>query len=90
MQWASILMIHISRGAEDLIIYWTGEFNFVKLAGAYSTESSLMPQKKNPDCLELLRGKSGRVFGKWLAFQWQSSESVLPTIKIWESLWNPC
>jgi argininosuccinate lyase len=53
-----------NRWAEDLIIYSTGEFNFVKLADAYSTGSSLMPQKKNPDSLELLRGKSGRVFGQ--------------------------
>lgn len=64
MQFASMVMIHISRWAEDLIIYSTGEFNFVKLADAYSTGSSLMPQKKNPDSLELLRGKSGRVFGQ--------------------------
>lgn len=52
------------RWAEDLIIYSTGEFKFVKLADAYSTGSSLMPQKKNPDSLELLRGKSGRIFGQ--------------------------
>ncbi|KAJ9663556.1 argininosuccinate lyase [Neophaeococcomyces mojaviensis] len=63
LQWASMLMIHISRWAEDLIIYSTAEFGFVRLADAYSTGSSLMPQKKNPDSLELLRGKSGRVFG---------------------------
>jgi argininosuccinate lyase len=63
LQWASMLMTHISRWAEDLIIYSTAEFSFVRLADAYSTGSSLMPQKKNPDSLELLRGKSGRVFG---------------------------
>lgn len=63
LQWASTLMQHISRWAEDLIIYSTGEFSFVRLADAYSTGSSLMPQKKNPDSLELLRGKSGTVFG---------------------------
>lgn len=56
-------MIHISRLAEDLIIYSSSEFGFVRLADAYSTGSSLMPQKKNPDSLELLRGKCGRVFG---------------------------
>jgi argininosuccinate lyase len=61
--WASLTMVHISRFAEDLIIYSSGEFGFVQLADAYSTGSSLMPQKKNPDSLELLRGKSGRVFG---------------------------
>jgi argininosuccinate lyase len=63
LQWASTLTQHISRWAEDLIIYSTAEFGFVRLADAYSTGSSLMPQKKNPDSLELLRGKSGRVFG---------------------------
>ncbi|KAK5157601.1 hypothetical protein LTR04_005426, partial [Oleoguttula sp. CCFEE 6159] len=64
MQWGSMLMLHMSRWAEDLIIYSSGEFCFVKLADAYSTGSSLMPQKKNPDSLELLRGKSGRAFGQ--------------------------
>jgi argininosuccinate lyase len=47
-----------------LIIYSTGEFAYVRLADAYSTGSSLMPQKKNPDSLELLRGKAGRAFGQ--------------------------
>jgi argininosuccinate lyase len=64
LQWAATLMAHISRWAEDLILYSTAEFSFVRLADAYSTGSSLMPQKKNPDSLELLRGKSGRVFGQ--------------------------
>ncbi|KAF2770150.1 argininosuccinate lyase [Teratosphaeria nubilosa] len=64
LQWGSMLMMHMSRWAEDLIIYSSAEFGFVKLADAYSTGSSLMPQKKNPDSLELLRGKSGRVFGQ--------------------------
>ena len=63
LQWGSMLMTHMSRWAEDLIIYSTAEFGFVRLADAYSTGSSLMPQKKNPDSLELLRGKSGRIFG---------------------------
>ncbi|KAF2857114.1 argininosuccinate lyase [Piedraia hortae CBS 480.64] len=64
LQWGSLLMSHISRFAEDLIIYSSAEFGFIKLADAYSTGSSLMPQKKNPDSLELLRGKSGRAFGQ--------------------------
>jgi argininosuccinate lyase len=64
MQWGSMLMMHMSRWSEDLIIYSSGEFNFVRLADAYSTGSSLMPQKKNPDSLELLRGKSGRAMGQ--------------------------
>lgn len=61
--WASLTMLHISRIAEDLIIYSSAEFGFVELGSAYCTGSSLMPQKKNPDSLELLRGKCGRVFG---------------------------
>ena len=68
MFWCSLFMNHISRFSEDLIIYSTAEFNFVKLSDAYSTGSSLMPQKKNPDSLELLRGKSGRVFGSLAGF----------------------
>jgi argininosuccinate lyase len=60
---AAIVMIHLSRFAEDLIIYSTAEFGFVELSDAVSTGSSLMPQKKNPDPLELIRGKAGRVFG---------------------------
>lgn len=62
--WASMTMIHISKMAEDFIIYSTSEFGFIQLSDAYSTGSSIMPQKKNPDSLELLRGKSGRVFGQ--------------------------
>jgi argininosuccinate lyase len=53
-------MVHLSKFGEDLIVYGTQEFGFVKFADAYSTGSSLMPQKKNPDALELLRGKAGR------------------------------
>ncbi|HXG64030.1 MAG TPA: argininosuccinate lyase [Blastocatellia bacterium] len=60
---AAIIMVHLSRLAEDFIIYSTTEFGFVELADAVSTGSSLMPQKKNPDSLELIRGKAGRVFG---------------------------
>jgi argininosuccinate lyase len=60
---AAISMIHLSRLAEDFIIYSTTEFSFIELSDAVSTGSSLMPQKKNPDSLELIRGKAGRVFG---------------------------
>ena len=60
---AAITMMHLSRLAEDLIVYSTAEFGFVELSDAVSTGSSLMPQKKNPDSLELIRGKAGRVFG---------------------------
>jgi len=61
--WCSLLMTHLSKYGEDLIIFSTQEFGFVKLSDAYSTGSSLMPQKKNPDALELLRGKAGRTIG---------------------------
>jgi argininosuccinate lyase len=60
---AAITMMHLSRLAEDFIIYSTTEFGFIELSDAVSTGSSLMPQKKNPDSLELIRGKAGRVFG---------------------------
>ena len=57
------MMIHLSRFAEDLILYASTEFGFITLSDAVSTGSSLMPQKKNPDALELIRGKAGRIFG---------------------------
>jgi argininosuccinate lyase len=60
---SAMTMMHLSRLAEDLIIYSTQEFGFIKLGDAISTGSSLMPQKKNPDSLELIRGKAARVFG---------------------------
>lgn len=59
----SMLLMHISRVAEELILWSSYEFRFISLSDAYSTGSSIMPQKKNPDVPELLRGKSGRVFG---------------------------
>ncbi len=61
--WAALLGVHLSRFAEDLILWSTREFGFVSLSDAYSTGSSLMPQKKNPDALELIRGKAGRLVG---------------------------
>ena len=60
---ASLVMVHLSRMTEDLILYCSTEFGFIELSDAVSTGSSLMPQKKNPDALELIRGKAGRVFG---------------------------
>ncbi|KKD58348.1 amino-acid acetyltransferase [Grimontia sp. AD028] len=63
MSVASVSMLHLSRMAEDLIFYNSGESNFVELADAVTSGSSLMPQKKNPDALELIRGKTGRVYG---------------------------
>src|SRR5437764_7049226 len=60
---ASLVMMHLSRLGEDTILYSTAEFGFFELSDAVATGSSLMPQKKNPDSMELVRGKSGRVFG---------------------------
>ncbi|MGN0468877.1 MAG: argininosuccinate lyase [Acutalibacteraceae bacterium] len=59
----SIIMVHLSRFAEEVIMWCSWEFKFVELDDAFSTGSSIMPQKKNPDIAELVRGKSGRVFG---------------------------
>jgi argininosuccinate lyase len=59
----SLVMVHLSRLAEDIILYSTSEFGFFELSDAVATGSSLMPQKKNPDSMELVRGKAGRVFG---------------------------
>ena len=60
---AALLAVHLSRLAEDLILWSSSEFDFIRIADAYTTGSSLMPQKKNPDVAELARGKSGRVIG---------------------------
>jgi len=60
----SLIMVHLSRWAEDLIIYSSPGFGFVELADAYTTGSSLMPQKKNPDALELIRGRAATVLGR--------------------------
>lgn len=60
---ASLIMVHLSRFCEEIILWSSAEFSFIELDDAYSTGSSMMPQKKNPDVAELTRGKSGRVFG---------------------------
>ncbi|MGB2078944.1 MAG: argininosuccinate lyase [Vibrio sp.] len=70
---ASMSMIHLSRLAEDMIFYNSGESNFIELADTVTSGSSLMPQKKNPDALELIRGKCGRVYG--------SLSAMLMTVK---------
>ncbi|WP_139685154.1 argininosuccinate lyase [Vibrio tasmaniensis] len=67
MSIASISMLHLSRLAEDMIFYNSGESNFIELADTVTSGSSLMPQKKNPDALELIRGKTGRVYGSLAA-----------------------
>ena len=63
----STVMAHLSRFCEDIIIYSTDEFGFIDISDAYSTGSSIMPQKKNPDIAELVRGKTGRVYGHLIA-----------------------
>jgi len=78
--WAALLQTHLSRLAEDLILYATAEFGFVELDDAYSTGSSIMPQKKNPDSLELVRGKTGRLVGNLVA--------LLTTLKGLPSTYN--
>ena len=64
---ASICMIHFSRISEEIILWSSSEFNFIGLPDTFSTGSSIMPQKKNPDAAELVRGKTGRVFGNLIA-----------------------
>ncbi|MBB1125615.1 argininosuccinate lyase [Thiospirillum jenense] len=64
---AAILMMHLSRCSEELILWSSAQFGFIELADAFCTGSSIMPQKKNPDVPELIRGKSGRVFGHLMA-----------------------
>ena len=64
---AALLAVHFSRLAEDVILWAGAEFNFIRIADAYTTGSSLMPQKKNPDIAELTRGKAGRVFGNLMS-----------------------
>jgi argininosuccinate lyase len=64
---AALLAVHLSRLAEDLVLWASSEFSFIRIADAYTTGSSLMPQKKNPDVAELTRGKSGRVIGNLVA-----------------------
>ena len=59
----SLVMMHLSRFAEEIVLWSSGEFGFVELSDAYTTGSSIMPQKKNPDMAELVRGKTGRVYG---------------------------
>ncbi|MBF0554689.1 MAG: argininosuccinate lyase [Nitrospirae bacterium] len=70
---SSILMMHMSRMAEELVLWSTKEFSFIEIDDAYTTGSSIMPQKKNPDVAELIRGKTGRVYGALV--------SILTTMK---------
>ena len=64
---ASMIMMHLSRMAEELVLWSTAEFGFVEMSDAFTTGSSIMPQKKNPDVAELVRGKTGRGYGDLMA-----------------------
>jgi argininosuccinate lyase len=64
---ASVVMMHMSRFCEDLVIWSSNEFHYVEISDAFTTGSSIMPQKKNPDVAELIRGKTGRVYGHLMA-----------------------
>ena len=64
---ASLFMMHMSRFCEDLVLWSGDEFGYVEIADAFTTGSSIMPQKKNPDVAELIRGKTGRVYGNLVA-----------------------
>jgi argininosuccinate lyase len=70
---AAICIMHVSRLAEDLILWCTEEFGFISMPDAFTTGSSIMPQKKNPDVAELMRGKTGRIYGNLM--------SLLTTLK---------
>ena len=72
----SVGMMHLSRLSEEIIIWSSSEWNFIKLSDSFTTGSSLMPQKKNPDMAELVRGKTGRVYGNYIGFA--SSMKSLP------------
>ena len=76
----AMIGLHLSRLSEDLIIWSTAEFSFVEFSDAFSTGSSLMPQKKNPDMAELARGKTGRLYGNLV--------SILTTLKALPSSYN--
>ena len=80
LSWAALVQVHLSNLAEDLIIWSSREFGFVQVDEAYATGSSLMPQKRNPDSLELMRGKSGRMIGHLTA--------LLTTLKGLPSAYN--
>ncbi len=67
LQASSLVMMHLSRFCEEIILYNSSEFNFYTLDDAYTTGSSIMPQKKNPDLAELIRGKTGRVYGNLIS-----------------------
>src|SRR6202162_4868069 len=81
----SLLAMHLSRWAEEMILFSSQEYSFLVLPEAYSTGSSAMPQKKNPDLLELVRGKSGRVLGNATALMVAVKGLPLAHNKEWQA-----
>ncbi len=75
------IMMHLSRFSEEIIIWNSNEYQFVEIDDAYSTGSSIMPQKKNPDIAELVRGKTGRVYGALMSLLTTMKGIRLPTTK---------
>ncbi|KAK9868975.1 hypothetical protein WJX84_011932 [Apatococcus fuscideae] len=82
-------LTHLSRWAEDLIIYSSGQFKFVQCSDAYATGSSLMPQKKNPDALELIRGKAGRLQGALAGMMAVMKGAPTTYNKDFQEAWQP-
>lgn len=89
LQWGSMFMGHISNWSQDLILWCSSEFGFITIADSYATGSSLMPQKKNPDGLELLRGKSGRCFGQLAGFMMTNKALTSTYNKDLQESWEP-
>lgn len=87
---SSLLMIHLSRFCEELILWCSQEFQFVEMDDAYSTGSSIMPQKKNPDMAELIRGKSGRVVGNLVGLLTVLKGLLLPITKTCRKIKRAC
>jgi len=94
---ASLCMMHLSRLAEEIILWSSEEFNFIELDDAYATGSSIMPQKKNPDVAELVRGKTGRVYGNLVALLTTMKAFLYPTTgicrkirRVYLILWTRC
>ena len=78
----SLVMIHLSRFSEEIIFWSTDEAKFITLSDAFSTGSSIMPQKKNPDMAELIRGKTGRATGHLMSMLMTLKDCRLPITKI--------
>lgn len=87
--WASTLTAHLSRLAEDLIVYSSPSFGFLRLSEAYSTGSSLMPQKKNPDALELIRGKASPTLGRLMSCLAAIQATPSTYNKDFQECWQP-